>query len=286
MGDAHADLEGIKAIPVGGLHERAVPESISINDFHKLIGLRQQRVGELLRYPGESKLEVENLGSAILGLFPMGDYLIIQTNSALVRAKLSEVFPDFPITAPELFPDLYDPVGPTPVAKNPELMSYALVNYQLASGTPPTATVANIWNTVPINVEEADSANRVSIAGNVITISAGAYPAFVRITGEVCLRDPQAGQSGANANQRAQLRFRNNTTSAIVAKGTEYRSSSPGSSNEERSVPHVHIRGRFQIAAATDFRLECFTSEATAFGIELGTGQPEKFAQLEILVEE
>lgn len=285
MGDSFGDLDNVKAIPFGGLNERTVAESIPVGDLSKLIGLRQNQLGELIRYPGELRIDLTNLGSAVIGLFQVGDYIIIQTSTTLQRAKISEIFPDFPVTSPELFPDSYEPDVP-PVAKNPELMSYALLNYELPSGTAPAATAAAVWNTVPINVEEADSANRVSLAGSVITISAGAYPAFVRINGEVNLRTPNAGNTGAAANQRAQLRFRNNTTSAIVANGTEFRDSSPGSSNEERCVGHLHIRGRFQIAAATDFRLECFTSRATQFGEELTTAQPEVYAQLEILIEE
>lgn len=285
MADSFADLDGVRSIPVGGLNERVVPESIPINDLSRLIGLRQNRLGELIRYPGETRLEVDNFGASILGLFVLGEYLIIQTESNLIRAKLSEIFPEFPVVTPELFPDLYNPPGPTPPAKNPELMSYALVNYELTAGSAPGATVANTWNKVPINVEVADSANRVSISGaNVITITAGAYPAFVRIDGEVCITSP-ASVTGVNSNQRAKLRFKNNTTAAVVAQGVNMRETTANGTNEPRQVLNATIKGRFQIAASTDFVLECYTTEATSFGRELNQGA-EVYTQLEILIEE
>jgi hypothetical protein len=286
MADSFADLEGVKAIPVGGLNERTVKESIPLGDFSKLIGLRQNQVGELVRYPGEQEIDLGRF-SSIRGLFPFGDYLIVQTEVTLVRVKLNEVFTNFPQVLPELFPDNYAPAGPTPPAINPELMSYALVNYELASGNAPAATLAATWNKVPINVEEADSANRISISGaNVITITAGAYPAWVRIDGECCVTSPLSLAAGANSNQRCQLRLKNNTTLAVVANGVNMRETTANAQNEGRQVLNATIKGRFQIAASTDFILELFTSEATSFGRELTTGQPEIYAQLEIVIEE
>lgn len=285
MENSFADLEGVKPIILGGLNERIVAESIPASDLTRLIGLRQNKLGELVRYPGETRIPIERF-SSIRGLFPFGDYLIIQTETTLVRARINEIFTGFTQTSPELFPDNYAPPGPTPPAINEELMSYALINYELAAGTPAGATLAGTWNTVPLNVEDSDSDNRVSVAANVVTITAAAYPAWVRVTAFCAVTGPQQGLSGANANQRAVLRFKNNTTLAVVAKGIPMRETTGGGTSETKPVGSCSLEGRFQIAASTDFKLECFTTEATTFGREMNVGQPEVYAQLKILIEE
>lgn len=285
MESGFADLDGVKSIPLQGLNERIVPESIPIGDLSKLIGLRQDRLGELVRYPGERLLENSAIFSSIRGLFPFGEYLIIQTERTLVRLRLSELFSDFPQTIPELFPDNYTPTG-TGAAINPENMSYALINYELVSGSDAAATVAATWNLVPFNTEEADSANRVVVTAGTITISAGVYPAFVRIDGEVCVHAPNSLAANANSSQRAALRFKQVSGGTIVANGTTFRETTSNSAGEGRPTGTAKIRGRFSIAAATDFQLQLYTTQGTFFGKALTTGEPEVYAQLEILVEE
>lgn len=284
MDSSFAEHVGVRSIPLKGLNERIVPELIELGNLSKLIGLRQNKLGQLVRYPGEDRLNLDPL-SSVRGLFLTGEYILIQTETVLLRARLNELFSNFPQVTPELFPDSYAPPGPTPPPINEELMSYALINYELSSGTPAGATVASTWNTVPLNSEKSDSDNRVSVAAGVVTITAGSYPAFVRVTAQCAVTGPTQGLSGANANQRAILRFKNNSTLAVVAQGIAMRETTGGGTAETKPVGTCHLEGRFQIAASTDFKLECFTSEATTFGREMSQGA-EVYAQLKVLIEE
>jgi hypothetical protein len=279
-----ADADNVKAIPLEGLNERIVPESIPIGDLSKLIGLRQNKLGELVRYPGEEIIDVTGL-SGIRGLFVFGEYLLIQTDVSLVRARVNELFPDFIHTTPELLPDLYNPGGTSTL--NPEDMSYALIDYRTAAASPGAATVAATWNKVPLNFEAADSDGRVTLSGGVITISAGAYPANVRIDGVVSFAGP-SNLSGASSNQRVQLRLRRPSGGgATVALGANAACTTANSAANARPVGTATIKGRFALAAATDFELQLYTELSSIYGPAFNTGEThEVYASLEILVEE
>lgn len=276
MPAAFADLDDLKAIYLQGLNERITPESIPLGDLSKLIGLRQNRLGELVRYPGEAKIPIATLDS-IRGLFPLGDYVIIQTSTQLLRARLSEIFPEIPNFTPELFPDNYSPITPV-VPLNPEEMSYSRVSYELAAGAAPTNTLAGALSDVPLNTIVNDPNNRVSLAaGGVFTVTAGSYPIGVRVNGWATLF---ADASGA---QRGVMRLINASTFAAVAIGEN-----TCAQGTNAQVP-CNIQGRITILAATTFKLQQWTSRANPRGAVNnagGVGQNEVYAQLEILVEE
>jgi hypothetical protein len=284
---AFSEFDNVKTLFVEGLNERIVPESIPLGDFSKLMGLRHNKLGELVRYPGEERINLSGLTS-IRGIFIFGEYAIIQTAQSLVRARLNELFPDFIRTTPELFPDSYTPPGGGSVL-NPEDMSYALLNYQVPAGVSPgadgAALVATTWNPVPINTEVSDSDNRVSVAGGVITITAGAYPVFVRIDGEVNVMGPANISNTANSNQRAAVRLKV-VAGATVAKGPNFRLTSANSAAEGRPDYAGSIKGRFQLLGSTDFELQAFVTENSIFGKAMNAGEPEVYAQLEIIIEE
>lgn len=287
MAAAYAQLDDLKPIFLQGLNERITPESIPIGDLSQLIGLRQNKLGELVRYPGEAKI---NLGifSSIRGLFFLGDYIIIQTATSLIRARLDEIFPEIPQTSPELLPDFYTPGGPTPPAINPELMSYSLAEYRLTTGTDPGATVTNVWNKVPINTVVNDANVRLAVSGaNVLTLTAGSYPRGVRVSGDITVLSPSSIAANANSSQRAAIRLKNNTTLAVILDGTNGRFSTANAASEGRQEIVLTIKGRFTLSAATDFVLEAFTTESSLWGKALNVGgKPEVYAQVEFLVEE
>lgn len=282
---AAADLDNLKPIFFEGLNERIVPESIPLGDLSKLIGLRQNRLGELVRYPGETRINLAGL-SSIRGLTIFGEYIIIQSAETLVRARLNELFPTFPQVTPELFPDNYSaPGGASPL--NPEEMSYALIQYQKANNFDGDAVIAATWNLVPFNIEVADSDGRVSLSGGTITITAGSYPAFVRIDGEVCVHGPSSVAQSANSNQRAALRLRQISGGAATkAVGTAVRVTTANQAANGRPTETAKIKGRFSLAASTDFELQLYTSLASLFGQALNSGEVEVYGSLEILIEE
>lgn len=271
---AFAELDNVKAIFLQGLNERITRESIPLQDLSRLIGLRQNRLGELVRYPGESIIDIDRFDS-IRGLFVLGEYVIIQTQAQLLRVSIHEIFPEIPQTSPTLFPDSYSPVTPPPPI-NPEEMSYSRVSYELSAGNAPGNGSANVFNTIPLNTVVNDANVRVSLAGAVMTVTAGAYPTAIRFNGWACL-------VGGASQQRGVLRIRNNSTLAIVATGQNARTNT---NNDE--IPCL-ISGRIALLASTDFILEIYTLLSSPFGIINrvgGVGQNEVYAQLEILVEE
>src|SRR5262249_44692144 len=149
---------------------------------------------------------------------------------------------------------------------NPELMSYSLAEYRLSAGTDGGATAALTWNKVPLNTVVNDPNTRLSVSGsNVLTLTAGAFPVWIRVSGQVTIVSPASIATNANSNERAVLRLKNNTTSAVILNGLNGRFTTANAPNEGRQVCVLTINGRFTLSASTDFVLECYTTEASLF---------------------
>lgn len=280
---ATRDVDGSIALPVGGMDERGIPEAIQPDDFHYVRGWIQGQIGNLVKTPGKSFLSdaLDNLrGQAILAINPFGDYVLIQTETNLYRFSNAEIFGGVEYTN-VLTPDTY-PI----TAAEEEAMAQILIKYHAASGVAGAAIAASpTWVKVPLTIEMRDTGgNCVVNAGGSFTLSAGAYPKNIRFKAKVKFASPDDEGPGASGACMAQLRLKT-TAGVFIESGMNTKINTSNQKAQRRQEATVELDCAFILAAATEYQLEIICSKATIFGEAAATGNEEKYALVEMLME-
>lgn len=279
---ATRDVDGTVSLPVGGMDERAIQEAISPDDFHYLRGWTQRKIGNLVKLPGKSFLStaLDNLrDQAILQIVSFGDFILIQTETGLYRFSNAEVFGGIEYIN-ILTPDTY-PI----TSAEEESMAQILLKYHLGTGVFGAAIPATTWTKVPFTNEMRDTGgNCVLNAGGSFTLSAGAYPKNIRFKAWVNFASPDDDGTGAAGSTIAQVRLKT-TAGVLVESSMGTKIATPPNKSSHRQLAECYIMGSFVLAASTEYQLEIWLTKATVFGEPVISGNEEKYALMELLME-
>lgn len=116
---------------------------------------------------------------------------------------------------------------------------------QKAAGTAAGAASATTWQTRDLNTEVVDTAAICSLASNRFTLDPGTYEIEAVVPGYRC-----------NGHQAILWDY---TNSATILKGTSARADSG-----EQVTTHSFVKGRFTIAAPTEYEIKHYTQSARA----------------------
>lgn len=276
MSQANQVVEGVKFLAPGGINERMLPELISEQDFSFLQGLVPRQIGELKNIPGKGLLSRVLQGQTVLSLTPFGNYILVQTNTNLVRFSNFELFGGIDFTQ-NLTPDTY----PTSSSEE-EAMAQIILEYNAAAGNAGTGIANGVWTLIPLNQEVRDTGGNCVLAANSFALTAGAYPKNCRI--KVWCNAEFAGAAGA-AQARLGLFIPATSTTVPIITGLNQRFVSAGGANRAGQV--LNLEYFFVLTAATTYDLRVY---ANAGNFDFGTaltigGLIEKYCSVEILIE-
>ena len=145
---------------------------------------------------------------------------------------------------------------------------YIYLREEQVSGTEGGATVATTWTKRTLNTEVADTGSHATTAASVMTLLAGTYRVTARVP--------------AHGSQTTRLRLRNTSDSTTTLLGSTAR---PVASQGT----HMHLSGRFTIAATKNFELQYFSTAVVASdGLGkaiVGAAETEIYAEIEFIRE-
>lgn len=266
-------------LKMGGMDESFNPTSVDPNNFVRLIGLYPFQIGKLKTYPGKRFL-AKFSGQQIKGVFDFGNYILIQTDTQLVRYSKYELEgeddPEPPTTP--------DPPIDAPSPINEEDLDMILLKYRVAGGTVGASLPASTRTTVPLNLEEVDLGPNCSLAANQFTLSAGAYPFWVRYKHWVMI----AGNPATGSSQREikfQTFLRNVTAGADVSESLSGRLIADGATAVEDSADISFCETRFEVTASTVYCIQAWASRDCVMGTPVTSGGQEVYAMVEMLIE-
>lgn len=272
-------VQGVDFLYPGGVNERTLPELTAKEDFSFLQGLIPNQLGELISYPGKQLLARALQGSTVFGVFTMGDYLLVQTNTNLVRFSNFELFGGQDFTN-NLTPDDY-PI----TASEEEAMSQIILKYELPANTSGLVLANGVWVKIPFTSEVRDTGGNCVLAGaGDFTLSAGAYPKNIRIKAWGTIRGPDAAPLNPG-NARIGLFIPAVSTTVPILIGNNVRVVAPTAAG--RTWGCSMIEDFFVLAAATTYDLRMFvnTGNCTMGDAINAGGLGEKYAMCEMLVE-
>lgn len=276
MSQANQVVEGVKFLAPGGVNERMLPELISEQDFSFLQGLVPRQIGELKNIPGKALLSRALQGQTVLSLIPFSNYILVQTNTNLVRFSNFELFGGIDFTQ-NLTPDTY----PTSSSEE-ESMAQIILEYNAPAGNAGTGIANGVWTLIPLNQEVRDTGGNCVLAANSFALTAGAYPKNCRI--KAWCNAEFAGAAGA-AQARLGLFIPATSTTVPIITGLNQRFVSAGGGNRAGQV--LNLEYYFVLNAATTYDLRVYANLGSFdFGTALAVGGLiEKYCSVEILIE-
>lgn len=267
------DIDGAKFMPIVGLNENLIAEAVPPEDVFFMEGMLQGDIGKLRRFPG--KRLITRLNSApILGIAAFGDYILVETQQAIVRYTNAEFFGGDE-TVNQLTPDAY-----VEGSGDEEAANYAFLSYQLAANTASASISSGIWTTVPFNTEVTDPSGFVTVAAGSIGIT-GSGEGF-RFRGNVLL-------SGTTLTNPAKFSGRMVQSSAGggVISSSELTLRAKGNSTVgNRQIFNMKFESRLLINGTKTFQFQVLSNFPSAnFGQPVNNGVAEIYALIEILKE-
>lgn len=151
--------------------------------------------------------------------------------------------------------------------------SYALLTYAVSSGTDGGGNAAGAWTTRPINTENYDPNNIVSLSANRFTLGAGTYLITTSQTHWSFL-----GAGGDSASGR--IRNITDSTTLIVAE-TQHRNFALSSNGATLSVKTPTYK--FTINSSKTFELQYYRDAiqtSNGLGVNSSTGESEIYASI------
>lgn len=280
MSDANRALEGVQFFVPGGVNERILPELVPKEDFSQLMGWIPNQFGRLVSAPGKSLLTRALQGFTILGVFAFGNYILVQTNTNLIRFSNFEIFGGDDFTN-NLTPDIY----PINLTANEEDMSQILLRYSVVANAGGQALTNNAWVQIPFNTEVRDTGGNCILAAGAFTLSSGAYPKNCRIDARVALRGSSAG-ANVPSNARLGLFVPAVSTTVPILYGLNERVVNPVAASRTGNI--LTLKDFFVLAASTVYDLRVFISgdnNASVGDPVNAGGLAEIYGQAEILFE-
>lgn len=278
MANANATVEGVEFFVPGGVNERILPELIPKEDFNFLMGMIPKQLGELISAPGKTLLTRELIGQTILQIVPFGNYLLVQTNTNLIRFSNFELFGGIDSTN-NLTPDTY----PT-TSDEEELMAQIILRYSVPANSGGANLTTGLWTPVPFNTEVRDTGGNCVLAANQFTLTSGAYPKNCRIKAWCTVRGNTTA-TPTPANARLGLFIPAVSTLTPILYGTNARIVNPTAASRSGNVSL--IEDYFVLAAATVYDLRMYVDAANcSMGDPINAGGlAEIYAAAEILFE-
>lgn len=281
---ANRTVDGVDFYLPGGVNERVLPELIPKEDFSGLVGLIPKQIGEILTAPGKSILTRVLQGQTILSFSTFGDFVLVQTNTNLIRFTNFELFGGIDFTN-DLTPDVY-----TTTTSDEESMAQIILKYTEPSGNNGINLVNNAWTKVPFNTEVRDTGgNCVLIAGGAFTLSAGAYPKNCRIKAWTLIRGNGSGGGGPSMGRNGLFIPAISTTVPVAGlTGTNIRLNTAVAQAPASRISGLSIlEDFFVLNAATTYDMRVFINDSQCtLGDQIGVGGlEERYAQVEILIE-
>lgn len=257
------DSVGLQFILNGTLNERSLPQRLRLEDFSSLVGLAPTYDERLANWPG-NELWTSLQGQKIIGLFPAGTNLIVQTDTQLVRFSLYELQG---LTDPNPVIPQDPPFGYSDLPE--EEMSQVLLKYNVASGTVGPSITTGSAQQLSLNTEVIDTDGNCALAANQFTLSAGAYPQNVRL--KALFPISFVRQSANVWVIAAQLILRNVTAGSDVITGITTRATVDSNAVAENQLM-AYLEHSFSLAASTTFEMRVFARNVSGSG-----GQPTCF---------
>jgi hypothetical protein len=260
---ATRDIDNTLFIPFMGMNEAVLDQQINPTEFTYLQGLVHDKVGQL-RLLYSKRILFRQGNSSVLGIYPMGDFVLVETRESITRYSNQEFFDNGETQVPVLEPDVYPEGG-----GGSEEEEYALINYSAAQGVDGDLLAANVWTELNNNtwavVSDPDSHVSFPGAGATFRVVAAAYPTTVNVKiVAVC-----GSESGAVSNPKLQARLRVDGGAAIA-----YSEVISTRQNDRENSCLATLQFSFSLAASTDYVLEMWTStqvfaEASGIGTEV-----------------
>lgn len=277
MANSNAAVEGVDFYLPGGVNERVLPELVPKEDFSFLMGMIPKQLGELISAPGKTLLSRALTGQTIFQIVPFGNYLLVQTNTNLLRFSNFELFGGTDFTN-NLTPDVY-PIS----SDEEELMAQIILKYSTPANTGGQALTNGSWVLVPFNQEVRDTGGNCVLAASAFTLSSGAYPKNCRIKAWGTVRGSTGAANPANA--RLGLFIPATSTTVPILYGLNTRVTNPTAATRTQSISM--IEDFFVLAASTVYDLRMYVDLGNcAMGDPLNAGGlAEVYAYCEILIE-